>query len=396
MVPGVVSYNMKQEKLQLHVERAQRVLIIHPFLQTYGGAEYMLSVLANEVFPNVDIFTFAWERSVLQRVGLRQSRVRSPFGNSLPKAFVKVMSFLLPALVDSYIFKEYDLIISLSYGYVHGFITNPDQTHISFILTPMRKLWIDDKPRGFFSLPGIKSLYQDLILRQRQWDFVAAARPDMNIAISKEVSDRIEHFWRRSPEDIIYPPVDIDFYKPKKELLRQDIYVTHARLVKHKNIDLIVKAFIKLQKALVVMGNGPELKFLKNLANGQKNIQFKGFVTDTEKKKILQTAKGYIFAGDEDFGIATVEAIAAGLPVLALRKGGSKEIVQENINGCFFDEQTVDSLIGGFITFENKINKGMFGLESLSQSIALFNKDIFIERVRDLVGQVIKKPTTLN
>lgn len=377
--------------MELTKERAQnpnksreskKVLIIHPFLKYYGGAEYMLSQLLLE-FPDADVFTFAFDKKILEKVGATNRKVISPFGDGILSHFYREFSLIYPSLIETYNFSNYDKIITLSYAYVHGLITEPGQEHISFILTPMRALWINRPHYGFTQVPLIKDLVNGILANQRLWDRAAAHRPDRLIAISQEVQRRVQSYWGLSSE-IIYPPVDIEIFKPQEKVDKKDYYVTHSRLVAHKKVDLIIEAFKQLEKTLYVIGDGRDKSKLRNLAGNSDHIKFFDFVNEEEKIRLIQEAKGYIFAADEDFGISPVEAIAAGTPVLAYKAGGAKETVVENISGKFFEEQSVASLVSSFIEFERKIIDGAFKPEDMYKSVEKFSKSVFAQALENL------------
>lgn len=384
-VPIEVELSRNSEKLFLHSYQGKKILLVHPFLQSYGGAEYMLSVLATDAFPNADIFTLAWNNETLKQVGISKERVRSPFGVGTSKVITKSAIPFYPALIDSYIFREYDVILSLSYGYVHGLITSPDQLHLSFILTPMRKLWVERETNGLFGLPVVRNMYDNLIERQQEWDFVASARPDYLVAISQTISDRIKHYWRRDAHTIIYPPVDNEYFRPRKKVAKENYLVTHSRLVRHKRVDVLIKGCLELNQELIIIGDGPELERLKRISGNSSLVTFTGFISNQEKKLLLQKAKGYVFAGDEDFGISTVEAIASGTPALVYKAGGSTEIVAEGVNGMFFSEQSVQSFMQLLPRFVAAIENGSFSQEALIDSVAKFDKRVFLAQLFDLL-----------
>lgn len=352
-------------------------------MKYYGGAEAMLGVLAHKVLPDADIFTFAYDKEVLRQTGILESRIQSPFSDSPLSNFYREMSLIYPSLIESYLWDKYDNVLSLSYAYVHGLITQPDQKHISFILTPMRLLWLSEADTFWANkIPFVKYFYQRALTSQRLWDKTAAARPDKLISISQEVQSRVKHFWGRDSE-IIHPPVDVDYYRPKEKQTHQDYYVTHARLVRHKRIDLIIKACEALNKKLIIIGDGPLHAELSELVSKKELITFAGFLPDDDKRFLLQHAKGYIFAANEDFGMSPVEAIASNIPVLAYNKGGVRETIQENINGLFFDEQTVESLVASLKQFDTLIEKGHFS-EDIAQTVTRFGVQQFVEQSKDL------------
>lgn len=357
-------------------------LIAHPFLLSYGGAEYMLSVIANEILPTAKIFTIAYDKKVLQQVGISEDRIISPLKDGFLSKFRKELSIFYPSLIDTYNFSQFDAVISLSYAYVHGLIPGLDQNHYSFILTPMRALWLDTGRYWASKIPILSTFYNYLLTSQRLWDKTASFRPTKLFAISDEVKSRVKAFWGQESE-VIYPPVDIDFYKPISKIQKQDYYITHARLVPHKRVDILIDACKKVNKKLVILGDGPELQKLKRLAADSSYIEFKGFVTDEQKREILQNAKAYLFAAYEDFGISMVESLAAGTPVIAYKRGGAAEIVQHKKNGIIFENQSSESLIAAIQQFETM----QFDEQIIIESATKFSKQKFIHNFEEAINQ---------
>ncbi|WKZ30607.1 MAG: glycosyltransferase [Candidatus Dojkabacteria bacterium] len=366
-----------------------KTIIVHPFLKYYGGAEAMLSVLAHSVFPESDIFTFAYDKAVLDQLGIVESRVKSPFRDTMWSKYYREMSLFYPSLIESELWEGYDNIISLSYAYVHGLISQPDQFHTSFILTPMRLLWLGEEDRFWANkYPVMRHFYQKVLSQQRLWDAAAANRPDQLVAISEEVQSRIKSFWGRDSQ-VIYPPVDVEFFRPKEQVKKKDYFITHARLVRHKRIDLMIQACIALKKKLIIIGEGPLFPELQELAGKSEYITFSGFLTDPDKRFLIQQAKGYLFASNEDFGISPVEAISAGTPVLAYRKGGALETVQAGVSGMFFDNQTIESITEGIVRFEKAIDAGKFS-SKMSETTEKFSSKHFIASVQKLFTSTSK------
>ena len=361
----------------------QKVLLLHPFLNYYGGAEYLLSVVAKDVAPNADIFCFSYENKVLKEMGIDASRVHSSLGGDILSKLYRQATPLYPAIVDTLNLDVYDLILSFTYGYVHGAVTSHLQPHISYVQTPMRLLWLKENEYYWYDkVPGVREVYRSILAWQRVWDRQAAMRPDYLLTNSSEVQNRVKTFWGRDSE-VIYPPVDTMFYKPAVEVKKEDYFITHSRLVRYKRIDILIEACKSTHKKLMVVGDGPDYKRLKEIAGTSSDITFTGYVTHEQKKELLQKAKGFLFAAYEDFGISPVEAMAAGVPVLAFGKGGVTETVHAN-SGMFYKEQTPESIGEQLQTFEGLC--GNVHLASLFNQAEKFSKERFIAKYMDRVN----------
>ena len=364
----------------------QKVLILHPFLNFYGGAEYLLKVVANKIIPQADIYTFSYNDKVLTEVGIDKKRIISPLGGSIFAKMYRQATPLYPSMIDTLSFENYDLVLSFSYCYVHGLVTGQTVPHISYIQTPMRLLWLGASEYYWYDrVPLVREIYRSILSWQRVWDRQAAMRPDYLLANSSEVQKRIQTFWGRSSE-VLYPPVDTNFYKPEKPVKKEDYFITHSRLVRHKRIDLLIEACREQKKKLIIVGDGPDYKRLKKVAQGSSDIQFTGHSTHKEKRDLLQHALGFLFAAEEDFGIAPVEAMAAGLPVLAYGKGGTTETVTPD-TGILCKEQTSEAFgkeLGNFAEFAEQVSTAI-----LYRQADKFSKERFIaEYSRSVLAKI--------
>jgi glycosyltransferase involved in cell wall biosynthesis len=180
---------------------------------------------------------------------------------------------------------------------------------------------------------------------------------------------------------VIHPPVEVERFSPNRE--RENFYITVSRLVPHKRMDLVVQAFSQLKLPLVVVGDGPQLTRLQGMA--APNIRFMGYASDEDVAQLLARARGFICMAEEDFGIAIVEAQAAGCPVIAYGKGGALETVIDGETGIFFPEQSVQSLRDAILDFENRCHK--FAFHNMIQNAQQYAKPLFIEKFRDFVEQ---------
>jgi glycosyltransferase involved in cell wall biosynthesis len=244
----------------------------------------------------------------------------------------------------------------------------------------MRYAW--DLENVYLDVAGasrVMGLFARLLLHYlRTWDVAAANRVDVFVANSKHVAGRIWKLYRRRAR-VIYPPVDVDRFIPRAD--REEFYVTVTRLVPYKRVDLIVRAFARLGRPLVVVGDGPELRRLRGIASG--NVRLVGWQPDEVVRDYLERARAFVFAAEEDFGIGPVEAQAAGAPVIAYGRGGALESVVEGETGLFFYEQSAEAVAEAVLEFERR--RGQFSLERIRANAERFRKERFQREFTALV-----------
>jgi len=318
--------------------------IVHDGLATAGGgggAERVLAVL-HRMFPEAPIFTtvFAPDRMPAE---MREWDIRTSFIQDMPRGVQKYQWYMpaFPLAVERLDLRGFEVVVSASHAVAKGVITDASAHHLCYCYSPLRYAW--DMYHEYLEiedLPGWqRAMLPGLMHYLRTWDALSANRVDRYVAISHYVRRRIEKYYRR-PSRVIYPPVEI----LKSEAPAADYYLVVSRLVAYKRIDLVVDAFNRLGWPLVVIGEGVERQRLQAMAKD--NIQFLGRQPDEAVKHHLAACKGFVFPGIEDFGIAPVEAMAAGKPVVALGRGGAAETVIDGETGVHFGRQTVDDLIG--------------------------------------------------
>ena len=333
---------------------ALRVAIVHDFLYTYAGAERVLEQLIN-VFPHAELFSLFDFLPDDLRGFIRNKKVTTSFLQRMPFARTKHRLYLplMPLAIEQLDLSEYDLIISSSYVAAKGVLTRSDQIHICYCHTPARYAW--DMQKTYLAQSGlargISSFFARGILHYiRNWDVRSANGVDEFITNSNYVGRRVEKLYRRQTTTI-HPPVDTEYFQMRSE--KEDYYVTASRMVPYKRIDLIVEAFSKMpSRRLIVVGDGPEMEKIK--AKAGPNVRFMGHEPVDRLCRHMQLAKAFVFAADEDFGIAPVEAMACGTPVIAFNRGGVVESVIEGETGIFFQQQTTESLIDAVDRFEER------------------------------------------
>jgi glycosyltransferase involved in cell wall biosynthesis len=343
---------------------AARVAIVHDWLETPGGAELVLEELL-AVFPRADVFTLIDQRSAAPRSssstrgGLGAARITTSWMQHIPAIKRHYRSWLpiMPLALRSLDVSGYDIVISNSHAVAKGIRTHSRQLHVCYCLSPMRYAW--DLKAQYLREAGLGSglkgvLASAMLERMRRWDLANTPRIDAFATLSRYIAERIGRAYGREAE-VIYPPVDTEFFQPEPRVRREEFYVTASRFVPYKRIDMIATAFRLLaDRKLVVIGDGPDEGKVR--AAAAPNVELVGRVSREEVRSWLRRAKAFVFAAEEDFGIAPVEAQACSAPVIAFGRGGVTETVRgldaAEPTGVFYEEQTPQSLAAAVRRFE--------------------------------------------
>tara|TARA_Y100000385_G_C13107340_1_gene649063 strand:+ start:1953 stop:3056 length:1104 start_codon:yes stop_codon:yes gene_type:complete len=321
-----------------------------------GGAEkviHSLNTIWND-FEHFSLIDFLDEKDRNYIFPGKNKTVKTSFIQHFPTAKSNHRKFLelFPLAIEQLDLSKYDLIVSSSASIAKGVLTNANQTHISYIHSPMRYAWdLYFEYLKTANLSGLKGWYAKRVLHKiRMWDVLNTNRVDHIVVNSNYIAKRIEKIYRRKAT-VIYPPVNIDNFS--LETAKDNYYITASRMVPYKKMELIVEAFSAMRdKKLIVIGDGPEMKSIKTKATA--NVELLGHVDYLELIKYMQKAKAFVYAAEEDFGIVPVEAQACGTPVIAFGKGGVLETVIENETGLFFYEQTQNAIIKAVNDFEKR------------------------------------------
>jgi len=376
------------------------IAIIHDWFlkKSFGGAEkvtFILNDLFNAGYSTPDIFALTSNIKSLKRNSFKESEVKTSFIQSLPFGKTNVQNYLpiLPYAIEQFDLREYDLIISSSHAIAKGVLTSPDQLHISYVHTPMRYAWDQMNTylqKSTLSKIGFEIPIRFMLYKLREWDFYSSQRIDYIIANSNFTSKRIKKYWGLDSY-VINPPVDTKRFKYKKN--RGDYYISLNRLVPNKRIDLLIKAFNKLNLPLIIIGDGPERLKLEKIS--KPNIKFLRNLSDKEVENHMSRCRAFVYAGIEDFGIAPVEAIASGAPVIAYGKGGILDTVnclnQKNkekvSNGLLFKKQTFEDIVDTISWFEDKKVWKKFNPEILNE----YSQNFSIEKFMSKFDLIINK-----
>ncbi len=322
-----------------------RVALVHDWLTGLRGGERVLEALC-QLYPEAEIFTLVRVPGASGPI-IESHRITTSFLQRVRRSYRHFLP-LFPAAIQSFDLKAFDLVVSTSHAVAKGCIPAPGAVHVSYIHTPMRYVW--DQFDAYFG-PGRAGLVTRLAAHAvapalRAWDVRSTRRAHGLIANSRFVADRIRRFWNREADAVVYPPVDTARFAPAAEGPGAENYaLIVSALVPYKRVDLAVRAFSRLKRPLKIAGEGPELARLRAVAG--ESVQFLGSVSHDALPGLYARAKFFVLPGEEDFGIAPVEAQSAGRPVLALAKGGALETVIAGQTGAFFGEPTVESLIDG-------------------------------------------------
>jgi glycosyltransferase involved in cell wall biosynthesis len=368
-----------------------KVAIVHEWLQTVAGAERVLEQLLLG-YPEADLFATVDFLPEHERGFLGGRAVQTSFIQNLPFARTRFRAYLglMPLAVEQYDLSGYDLVISSSHAVAKGVLTGPDTLHVSYVHSPMRYAW--DLQHQYLRQTGLdrglKGWYARWQLgKLRMWDARTANGVDVFVANSGYVARRIRKCYRRD-SIVIPPPVDIEGFSPVEERGGQgrgDAYLLASRMVPYKRMDLVAAAFAAMpERRLVIAGDGPERARVEAAAAGAPNITFTGAVSDAEMIDLMQRARAFVFAAEEDFGIMMVEAQACGTPVIAFGQGGARDIVQEGATGLFFAEQTEAAIRDAVARFEAL---APFDPAACRANALRFSRAAFRERIRAVVDE---------
>jgi glycosyltransferase involved in cell wall biosynthesis len=355
-----------------------RIAFVLDALPAIGGGEKTLFA-ALEVFPRADIFTLIYNKKEFAGTPISSRKIITSHLNDLPfaQSHHRLLLPLMPRAIERFDLCAYDVVVAFSYAVAHGVRVSHGTRHLSYTYTPMRYAWSDLNIDGTHSQ---KNLMLNFVMEQfRMWDKTAAARVHEFAGISHGIARRIQAAYQREAR-VIYPPVEIERFSTNKQ--RGDYFVTLSRLVPHKRIDIVIEAFSRLKLPLKIIGTGPERENLQKRA--APNIEFLGYQSEESVAQLLGEARGFICAAEEDFGIAMVEAQAAGCPVIAYKGGGALETVIDGVTGLFFQEQSAASLIEAVQRFEESAH--CFCKEDLVSNAQRFSKTRFQNLFREFVG----------
>lgn len=353
-----------------------KIAIVHEFLNQFGGAERLLEIFMS-LYPSSSIYTFFYDK---KKIALNSRwKIKTSFMQFLPKLNnYKFYLPIFPLATRSFKLKNYDIILSSSHAFAKNISKPKKSLHICYCHSPMRYAWglkytyinYENILFQLFLLPFLTFL--------AWWDKKNTKNVDYFIANSKNVRNRIYQIYGRD-SIVIYPPVDSKKFVIGKR--KEDFYLVVSRLVKAKRIDLIIRAFNKLGRKLIIIGSGMEENSLKNISG--KNITFLRYIDDSLLIDYYQRAKAIIIPGIEDFGMTSLEAQACGTPVIAYGKGGVLESVIEGKTGHFFYEQTSEALAKAVLEVECM----KFSPKACRKNALRFDTEVFKRKIRRFIAE---------
>ena len=371
---------------------APKIAIVADWLTNMGGAEEVVLAL-HEAFPEAPIYTSTYTPETMPR--FNNLDIRTTKLQNLPRVLRKLHKFFPMLRVRAFQeldLSEFDIIISSASAEAKQVRkSRPEQVHICYCHTPIRYYWSHykeyKKDPGFGKLNLlVRAAMPFLVPPLKKADYTAAQNVDVFIANSAEVQKRIKTYYDK-PSTIIHPPADVNRFTPSR--IRGDYYVALGRQVPYKRIDLAVAAATRLSVKLKVFGNGSAHNDLVSIAGPTVDFHTDRFgdASDNAVTEALNSAKGFIFPTEEDFGIVQVEALAAGAPVIAYGKGGTLDIVQDGESGVLFQEQTVDAVAAAI----EKAEALTFMPATLQRKAKRFDKSLFISKMRKIVSDEYSK-----
>src|SRR3989344_3735856 len=329
-----------------------KTAIVYDWLDSRGGIERVIPIIIKE-FKNVDLYTSYFDP--VEAAWAKKYNIKTSFIENLPNFIKKnrLLSLMLyPYAFESFNFSDYDLVISITSSFAKAIITKSDTLHISYILTPTRYFWIDNK--SYFNNRFIKYISKFILSEIKKWDFIASRRPDKIAVISNLVQKRDKKY-----------------------------FLVVSRLEPYKRIDLVIETFNKTKEKLIIVGLGSQYKKLKKMA--RKNIEFKKNISDIELGVLYENANALIMPQIEEFGMVSLEGQFFGCPVISYKKSGTAETIIENKTGLFFDQQSTKSLGAAIVRYRSlSYNLKKSVLENNLNNIKRFDKEKFIYNFRKL------------
>jgi glycosyltransferase involved in cell wall biosynthesis len=310
---------------------APRVALVHDFLLDVRGAERVFASIC-DAWPDADVFTAVYDEQGTEG----RFAGRRPRTSFLQRVRPTARTFrpllpLYPHAIESFDLRDYEVVISSSSAWAHGVLVDPGATHVCYCHNPFRYAWTEREATLRARNPLTRPALRLLLNRWRQWDWIAAQRVDRYVANSRLTATRIRRYFGREAT-VLHPPVETGRFSPAPVGAH---YMVLAELMAHKRIDVAVRAFNELRLPLLVVGDGPESRKLRRMAGP--TVTFTGRISDERVADLLARARALVVTATEEFGIAAVEALAAGRPVLALGEGGVRESVVEGETGSFFE-----------------------------------------------------------
>ncbi|HEY8204454.1 MAG TPA: glycosyltransferase [Pyrinomonadaceae bacterium] len=357
-----------------------RIALVHDYFVQMGGAERVAEAI-HDSFPAAPIYTTVALQKTLSK-GLRAADIRTSPMQHLPAIERRFRHYfmLYPFAVEHFDLSEYDLIFSSSSGYAKGVRRRRNAIHVCYCYTPMRWVWrYDDYVERERFGKGIRAMLPLALWGLRKWDLRASRQPNYYITSSHLVARRIKKIYGREAH-VIPPPIEVNRFHMSNEI--EDYYLVLSRLMPYKRIDLAIEACKRMNRRLIVIGDGPDRARLEKIADDR--TEFLGRQPDKIVNYYAARCRALLFPGEEDFGMAPLEANASGRPVIAYRGGGAVETVEDEVTGVFFDHANNKSLAEAIEKFEDR----RWDQYTLRRHAEKFDRSVFSFRVLQFLGSV--------
>jgi glycosyltransferase involved in cell wall biosynthesis len=371
-----------------------KVAIVHEWLETFAGSERVVEQLL-ACWPEADLFVVCDFMPDSERGFLGGRRPRTTFIQRLPFARKRFRWYLglMPLAIEQLDLSGYDLILSSSHAVAKGALTGPGQLHVAYVHTPMRYAW--DLQHEYLRHSGMDrgvkgALVRWMLHRLRAWDQASAARVDVVVANSSYVAERIRKSWGRDSV-VVHPPVDVDGFAMRRD--KEEFFLVASRLVPYKRVELVAEAFrLMPRRRLVIVGSGPCEAAVRAAAGGAPNIELRGHVGQDELVRLMQGARAFLHAAEEDFGIVLVEAQACGTPLIAFGRGGARDIVRTppapHPTGVLFPAQTAGSIVEAVELFDR--HESSITPDACRRNAMRFTRERFRTAMLELVAHHVK------
>jgi glycosyltransferase involved in cell wall biosynthesis len=325
---------------------APRVALVHDFLLDLRGAERVFAAIC-DAWPEADVYTAVYDEQGTEG----RFAARSPRTSFLQRLRPTSRTFrgllpLYPYAIESLDLGGYDVVVSSSSAWAHGVLVDPDAVHVCYCHNPFRYAWSEREATLQARPPALRAPLGVLLSRWRRWDWIAAQRVDRYVANSHLTASRVHRYFGRDAE-VLHPPVELERFAPGPVGRH---YLVVAELMAHKRIAVAVEAFNRLRQPLIVVGDGPEMRALRRIAGP--TVTLAGRLPDPQVAQLMRSARALVVTAAEEFGIAAVESLASGRPVIALASGGVQESVTEGETGTYYDHSEPESLAAAVAAFD--------------------------------------------
>ena len=358
-----------------------KTAVVHDYFTQMGGAEKVADELC-QMFPTASLVTLVAFQAMLPD-SLKRFPLQTSWMQCLPgmEKYYRLFFMLYPYAATSMDLSEYDLVVSSSSSYAKGIRAGNDTMHVCYCHTPTRWVWnFDSYSKREAMSPAVKAGAATLIELLRNWDTAAAQQPDHFIANSQATAKRILEAYGRTAE-IIHPPINIDRFTANAHE-SHGYYLVLSRLVSYKRIDLAIEACSRMNRKLLIVGDGPHKDAL--MQGAAPCVTFCGRLSDAVVDELITSSRALIFPGEEDFGMTPLEVAASGRPTIAYRAGGALETIVDGVTGTFFEQQTPEDLMSAMEAFERQsFSPGILRRHAEKFSVSVFREKMasFLDRV---------------